>query len=351
MEQLLKNIYYDPVQGFCGEDELLRRVRLVYPKENKLKIKKWLASQPTHTIHTPSRKNYLRNKVLVSGIDEQWQADLVDLQSLAKFNEGYKYILTCIDIFSKSAWAIPLLSKTSENVRAAFAQIFSSGRIPYKLQTDAGTEFVNKEVQKYLKSYDIHFFITNSEKKASVVERFNRTLKEKMWKYFTKQNTYNYVSVLSALLTNYNTSFHRTIGMAPCEVNAKNETEILNRVFRVSSPIKHFKFNIDDAVRISKVKRHFEKGYTPNWSEEYFFVDERIMRDRPVYKLKDQMHEKVDGVFYEPELQKIRISKDDLHVVEKILKTRKKNKHTEYFVKWRGYPDKFNSWTSDIIKI
>jgi Integrase core domain len=321
----MKNIYYDPAQGFSGEKEFLRRIRLVYPKVKRKVVKQFLEKQLTYTTHKPARKHYQRNKVYVSSIDEQWQADLVDVQSLAKYNDGYKYILTCIDIFSKFAWGIPLLSKTSGNIKAAFSQIFSSGRRPYKLQTDAGTEFINKDVQKFLRTHDIDFFVTNSENKASVVERFNRTLKEKMWKYFTKENTFNYITVLTALLNNYNTSYHRTIGMTPSEVNSENENLILNKVFMIPKRPISFKFNIGDTVRISKVKRHFQKGYTPNWTEEYFIIHGRQMRDPPVYTLKDQMDEIIEGVFYEPELQRIRGSKDDLHVIEKILKTRKKN--------------------------
>jgi hypothetical protein len=351
MEELMRTVFYDPTQGFSGETEFLRRIRLVYPKATNRLVKKWLEKQPTYTMHKPARRKYERNKVLVSGIDEQWQADLVDMQKLTKFNDGYRYILTCIDLFSKFAWAIPLVSKTSENVKTAFLQIFSTGRRPYKLQTDAGSEFINKEVQKFLKEHDVDFFTTNSEMKASVVERFNRTLKEKMWKYFTKENTFRYINVLSSFLNNYNSSFHRTIGMKPVDVSAKNENQILNKAFRIDLKKKPFKFDIGDDVRISKVKKHFEKGYTPNWTEEYFTVHQRIARNPPVYTLKIQMGEQVDGVFYESELQKIDVSPVDLHVIEKIIRQRRKNNKTEYFVKWRGYPEKFNSWTSDIIKL
>ena len=273
------------------------------------------------------------------------------MQKLAKFNDGYKYILTCIDLFSKFGWAIPLVSKTSENIKSAFQQIFKTGRQPYKLQTDAGTEFINKEVQKFLKDHDIDFFTTKSETKASVVERFNRTIKEKMWRIFTKQNSYRYIDFLKDLLENYNNSFHRTIKMKPVDVNSSNENEILNKVFRIDQKLVKFKFKIGDKVRISKVKRTFEKGYTPNWTEEYFIINDRYPRSPPVYTLKDQQDDQISGIFYEPELQKIKTSSLDLHVIEKILRKRIRNNKTEYFVKWRGYPDKFNSWTSDVIKL
>ena len=214
------------------------------------------------------------------------------------------------------------IKKTSKNIIEAFQEILASGRKPDKLQTDEGTEFINKDFQKFLKSEFIDFFTTKSEVKASIVERFNRTLKEKMWRYFTKNNTYKYIDILSDLLKNYNNSVHRTIGTFPANVSIKNEREILNKVFRIKKeqPVK-FKFQIGDKVRISKVKRTFEKGYVPNWTEEYFIIKNRFARNPPVYELEDQMSEKLAGIFYETELEKISTDAQDLFIIEKIMKT------------------------------
>lgn len=351
MNRLFKKLYFDPQTGFSGLEQLYERAVKINPKIKKPVVKKWLEKQPTYTLHKPARRKYTRNKVLVSGIDEQWQADLVDLQSLSKHNEGFKYLLTCIDIFSKFAWSIPLKSKTSKHVLEAFQKILDSGRKPYYLQTDAGKEFENKHFQSFLKSNFINFFTTNSELKASVVERFNRTLKEKMWRYFTMSNTYKYIDILDALMANYNHSHHRTIGTFPANVSHKNENEILNKAFRIDSDSVDFKFNIGDKVRVSKVKKPFEKGYWPNWSEEYFIIESRFARTPTVYTLKDQMGEKLQGVFYETELQKIDPSTNDLHVVEKVIKTRKRGKKTDYLVHWRGYPSKFDSWVSKLVTL
>jgi hypothetical protein len=109
-------------------------------------------------------------------------------------------------------------------------------------------------------------------------------------------------------------------------------------VFRVKHQNTLYQFEIGDIVRISKVKKHFEKGYLPNWTEEYFIVENRLDRNPPVDSLKDQLGEKLEGIFYESELQKIVTETKDLFIIEKILKTRKKAGKTEYFVRWRGYP-------------
>jgi Integrase core domain/Chromo (CHRromatin Organisation MOdifier) domain len=354
MQNILENIYYKTNTGFCSAREVWLRAKCIDGSITLKNVKDWLSTQETYALHKPARRLYPRNKVLISAIDEQWQADLADLGSLSKFNDNFKFLLTCIDVFSKFAWAKPVKNKTACSISEAFEHILkSSGRSPQKLQTDAGTEFLNKSFQSMLKKYNIAHFSTNSELKASVVERFNRTLKSRMWRYFTQNNAYRYVDELPNLLLAYNTSQHRTIGMAPCDVSKKNETQILQKCYRKKSiSPTSFKFKIGDDVRINKCKQIFEKGYTPNWSIEIFKIEKCLSRDPPVYKIKDELGETIQGIFYEYELQKVDDSKKEkVYLVEKVLKTRYKNGKKEHLVKWKGYPAKFNSWVQHLIKL
>ena len=107
-----------------------------------------------------------------------------------------------------------------------------------------------------------------------------------------------------------------------------------------------FKFNIGDKVRISKTKMIFEKGYLPNWTTETFSIKRRIKGNPPLYLLTDEAGETIQGTFYESELQKILINPDKLYKIERILGEKGKGKKKTYFVKWEGYPSKFNSWVS-----
>ena len=132
---------------------------------------------------------------MVTWIDDQWQADLLGISSLARFNKGYKFLLTCIDVFSKFAWVVPLKNKMGESPNNNFQSILDLGRSPKNLQTDKETEFLNRNFQSLLEENSIHFFTTNRELKANVVERFNRTLKTRMWKYFTAKNTCVYINI------------------------------------------------------------------------------------------------------------------------------------------------------------
>ncbi|GBN86399.1 hypothetical protein AVEN_109083-1 [Araneus ventricosus] len=179
----MNEAYQDPkhVASFSGVDSLYRAGE---GQVSKKAIQKWLQAVNAYTLHKPVRKKFRTNRVIAYAIDQQWQADLVDLISIKKFNKGFRYILTCIDILSKHAWVAPLKRKRGVDIINAFKVMFKERR-PQYLQTDQGTEFKNEKFQQFLKANKVKFFTTFNATKASVVERFNRTLKTKMCKYFT----------------------------------------------------------------------------------------------------------------------------------------------------------------------
>ena len=148
-------------------------------KITRNKIKEWLMKQDAYTLHKPIRRHFRRNRVIVGGIDQQWQMDLADMQSLQKFNDGYRYLLVCIDVFSKYAWIVPLKNKTGPTLVDAFKIILASGRKPEKIMTDQGTEFLNRHFRALMKTEDIELYNTYNETKASIVERLIRTSKDK----------------------------------------------------------------------------------------------------------------------------------------------------------------------------
>jgi hypothetical protein len=93
----------------------------------------------------------------------------------------------------------------------------------------------------------------------------------------------------------------------------------------------------------------FRKGYLPNWSQEIFEICEKYPAYPVTYGLKDFAGEPIKGKFYEQEIQKV-VKTDDIYEIEKVLKTRKRGGKIQYLIKWKGYPDKFNSWVTDVFR-
>ena len=297
-------------------------------------------------LHKPKRKNYPRRKIIVNHIDEIFAADLVEMQKFAKLNRGYRYLLTCIDIFSKFAWVIPLKDKKGITIKNALQKIFNK-RKPKYLWTDKGTEFYNKQVQDLLNENNIKLYSTNnSEIKSAVVERFNRTFKNMMYRNFTKNNNTIFYNILDELVNNYNNKYHSTIKMTPIEGSKKINEKKIKNIYNIEKTNKIAKFKIGDRVRISLEKNIFEKSYETNWTEEIFEIYDIKYSNVPYYYLKDLNNEKLLGTFYEQELQKTK--QDDLYTIEKILKTNK----NKVYVKFKGYSNDFNQWVnkSDITK-
>ena len=144
-------------------------------------------------LHAAARRKYLRRKVVTLGMNDLFQADLVEMIPYARINSGFKYMLTVIDVYSKYAWAVPVKSKNAVDVAKAMESVLSKGRVPKNLQTDLGKEFYNATFKRLVKKHNINHYSTYSNLKASIVERFNRTLKSKMWRYFTANGTYKWI--------------------------------------------------------------------------------------------------------------------------------------------------------------
>ena len=259
------------------------------------------------------------------------------MRAFSKYNDGITFLLLVIDVFSKYGWVVPLKNKEGKTVAEAFKNIFKE-RKPGKLWTDKGREFYNKDVKELIEIYS-----TENEEKSSIVERWIRTMKEKMWKYFTDNNTYRYMDILPDLVEDYNNTVHTSTKMTPIEASKKkNELTVGQNLYQDRLKINNLtpKFSVGDEVRISKKKKVFEKGYTTRWTEEIFTIT-KIQNTNPItYKIADLQGEEIDGTFYEPELQK---TEQQVFRIEKVIE-KGKNKS---LVKWKGYSDKFNSWVDN----
>jgi len=320
-----------------------------YSGQSQQEVNKFLSGQDAYTLHKSRRIRFPRRKTYSKGIGDLFQIDLVDLSSLASFNDGMRYLLTCIDVFSKRAWAVPVRRKAARDVADAFEKILADEKCNM-VQSDKGTEFLNSTFQSMLKHYNIKFYTSeNEDLKAAVVERFNRTLKEKMFRYFTYKNTRRYLDALDDLVHSYNNTHHRSIGMAPFEVNKDNENVVRARLYPLKLKSFKWKYAVDDRVRIAMQRQPFRKGYLGQWSEEIFEIAARLPTSPVTYELRDLAGEPIKGRFYEPEIQKVLKSDVERYDIERIIKTRKRDGKIQYLVSWKGYPSKFNSWVDELV--
>lgn len=364
----LRELYYTPGKpgAYAGPEKLYQAVK----QEGKYKIgrqriRQFLNNEDSYSLYKPIRKTFPRSKVIVNTIDSMWDGDLADVSNIASHNDGYKFLLVLIDIFSRYLFIVPLKNKHHQNIVDGLKLVFQKRRKPNTLRTDKGSEFKNCWVKAFLKKEGIHAIYTQNETKANYAERVIRTMKNLMYRYFMKNRTYRFINILQDLVKSYNKRPHRSLGgNAPANVNKENADEIrlesylsgktkldvnqsktLGRSKEKKRAKPFFKFKIGDDVRLSQLKHPFQRDYQQKWTEEFFKVNERYKRGQiPVYKLKDLAGDPIEGTFYESELQKVIKSEDVSYRVEKILKRRRHGKTQEVYVKWEGWPKKFNSW-------
>ena len=285
------------------------------------------SQQLADELHKPITRNFKKRSVVSNEIDDIWAADLVEMQKFSKWNKGIKYLLMVIDVFSKYGWIRGLKDKKTETVSKAFDDIFKSKRKPKMLWTDKGSEFISKHFKDFLKREGIKLYHTENEEKSSVVERWNKTIKNRMWKMFTVNNNTVYWNILHKLVDDYNNTRHSSIKMTPVEASKKkNKSKVWSNLYSDLIYLKPHssKFAIGDHVRISKYKRKvFDKGYTPNWTEEIFVIN-KVLPTKPVtYSIVDLVGEEIKGSFYDQELQK---AKQQTFRIEKIIRRDNKKK-------------------------
>ena len=351
-EKFLNDVYFNLQWpgAFAGPSKL-QKILLENGFNVKLhKIKQWTQNQDSYSLLKPVRYRFKQNRIITTGIDGTWDADLADVSNIKEHNEGYSYLLVAIDIFSRYLWIVPVKTKSQADVKAAFEVIFNStDRRPKRLRTDNGKEFKNQLVKHYLKGLGIKAYTTKNETKANYAERVIRTIKGLMYRYFIHKQTYKYVNVLQDLVNNYNRRPHRSLfDKSPSSVRIENESSLWKKMYvdtAKKGTKKTFAFKAGDKVRISHLKYTFQRDYQQKWTEEHFVIVHRLRKGfHNMYRLKDTLNEDIEGLFYEIELQKI--EKDDHPVVrvEKVLKRRKRRGEEELLIKWSGWPKKFNSW-------
>ena len=228
LNKYLKSIYFDPTKpsSFTSPEKLYSYVKKEGKYDvSKYRIRKWLDQQEPYSLQKINRKPKT-TPIIVSGIDDQWSADLMDMAKFSDKNNGVKYILVAIDTFSKYLYLRPLMDKTGKSVAAAFQDIFKHGRVPNRLRTDKGQEFKARVVRDLMEQNNVKQLFAENETKAAISECVIKTIKARIYRFLMHENSHVYMPELQNFAKSYNNTVHSTIGTEPSSVSKANEDEV-----------------------------------------------------------------------------------------------------------------------------
>ncbi|KAL3112275.1 hypothetical protein niasHT_013294 [Heterodera trifolii] len=342
--RLLNPFFVGSGRGYAGASALYAAVKKKHPKLMRAEFDNFLQRNTTYTLFKPKREKFRRLRTVPTGFMTDVQADLADFQALSRKNSGYRYLLLAVDVLSRRMFGSPVKSKRPVDMKRSFVELFEQmPRVPDTLYTDRGLEFVAKPLREFYAEKGIQKFETSSKKKAAVAERAIRTLKTRLYKYFSANNTSVWVDVLPKFLSAINNSVCRATGLRPNEISDTNAREVWKRVYGegLAQPDKPPKIRAGETVRIPEPKHIFEKGYIPNYSDHVYTVDEARSTNPQHYLLKDYYGTKLKRKFYLPELTKVQVDENTMYRIEKKYKERVRDGKREILVKFIGFPEKY----------
>ena len=283
--QLLQNLYNDASLGLTTGQKLYNHLKANGETGYTLtKINEFLKSLEVNQVLTKRRGNI---SFVAEGPLEQFQIDLVYMPK-SWFNNGFKYIFCCVDVFSKKADMIPLKDREQTTTTKAFEKILNNLGIPKTIYSDQGSEFKNASFQKLLDKHNIQIIFALGH--ASFVESFNKTMKNRMMKYMKLKNTDNWSKIVSPVLDAYNNSPHSTTKIAPNKVNKDNEIQVLMNITKRAKKGTYPKLEVGDNVRVPVIHKQ-KKGYKDSFSMEMHKIEDV---NRGLYTVDGSLHPRKD---------------------------------------------------------
>ena len=359
-EKYLEDIYYDPKRAgaFSGNSTFYRAVKKLGDKRVTRKdIEQFLLKTEPYALHHRVQYRFPRNRVIVSGYKRQCDCDLMDMQKLSESNDGVRYLIVVIEILSRFLWVEPVKDKTGKSLVKGLQNVFNRGGKAELYRMDKGTEFTNRLVVNFFRQEGVRIYFTeNTEVKANYAERVIRTLRGRLFRYLTFKNSDRYIDDLQNIVHGYNNTVHSSLsGLSPSQVSEENEVrvwanqyldEAAGHSLQRRQPFK-YRFRVGDYVRVSFLRRTFQREHDIRWSQEIFVVAHRFARQgKPIYRIKDLHGELIRGSFYQWELLEAPDPNKGVWKIEKIVRRRGRPPNVQYLVKWLGWPDSFNSWVN-----
>ena len=221
-------------------------------------------------------------------------------------NKKYSYVLTLVDGFSRKAFTKALKTKKASETAQALDEILSEMPSPYTFfASDSGSEFMvtNQNLKNVLEhKYHLRCYSLGGEIKSGMIERFNKTLKEKIARYMTQNNTKIWIDKLDDLTNLYNNSRHSTTGYAPNDVTYDNVPKIRIKLYGQKGNAE-CTLKINDIVRIPTEKHIFSKGYAANWTKELYKISKiESSFGRCWFRVKEEGGRELKRIFYKQQL-------------------------------------------------
>lgn len=317
-DTLIEKYFTAPNTGFVDANRLYERIKEGGHKINLKQVKEWYDKQEVNQVYKQPNITRKFNKIECPFNSVGClQVDLMDISNISRQNKGFHFILNCIDIYSRYVWSFPLKNKTSTSTHGAIEKILQVIKKQYPdntiaITTDEGNEFegINKDlIEKYniLRFYADSKSITNHTHMA-IVERYNRTLLNKIRKYQQFTKSLSFIDQLDSFTDNYNKSKHSTIKMKPHDVFYKDIKYIQEQNQNNNQLV------VGDHVRIIRKIKGFEKKTTAQKYSEIIYEISNKIGFR--YELKNKNGVTLKTKYLEREL--LKVEKKSAEVVEAV---------------------------------
>ena len=348
MERLINEDYFkDLPHSYGGKNLSYKRYN------NKSAVDRAFESNDIYSKYKPFRKLRSYNPTYVRRKRELFQSDITYFKSpdqLVTDSGGYGYLLTVIDCFTKYVWVYPLERIDADSITLNLKKLFTNlEELPTNFNSDRGKEFKNRKVEALMREHNINFYFSTSERKCSIVERFNKTLQQLVYKLLAQKNTNNWVQVLPHAMKIYLNRKHRTTKFSPVDAEKPENEEAIQDTFeekyqKAEANRNKPKFKVGDTIRIWVHRDKFIRAYHANYTHEYFTISEVLTNmPQPRYKAKDLLDDPLDFILHQNEIVKYTPTGEEMHKME-VLRRRTRNGRRECYVRWLGWPDKFNQW-------
>lgn len=302
MEDIYREYNYPSLKRFT---EILKDRGL---KKSQKEIKEFIEKQNVGQLHKPVQKVKKNLKhITASSPNEIWQIDLLDYQKYSRQNRGFKYILICVDVFTRQARAEPIKNKTSTTTDDAFKKITRETQ-PQAVYSDDGNEWKG-EFKDLLKAKNVVHIVNDygDHNSLGIIDRFSRTIKTMIAKYMTANDTKKWIDTLPSLIKLYNETPHSGIeNIKPAEaIQRENILKIGTQNFekrghnnQIDKKVNDIK--VGDYVRVQRLKGTFEKGYTITYTKEISQVTKVTAQKAELTDGKSYKKNKLMRVDYKP---------------------------------------------------